>query len=82
MGYYNTFVVRIWSDEQGLSRGHIEHVLTHDNLVFGDPLAVVEFIRIHLGPPPSFIPPSDEEGKEEELPELGLDAGMGEPPDV
>ena len=79
MGYYNTFVVRIWSDEQGLSRGNIEHVLSHDNLVFGDPMAVVEFIRIHLGPPPSFIPSSDEEGKEEEMPDVGLDTGAGVP---
>jgi hypothetical protein len=66
VGYYNSFVVRIWSDEQGLSRGSIEHVRTHDSLVFGDPAAVVEFIRVHMAAPPSYIPHSEEMGKEED----------------
>jgi hypothetical protein len=63
VGYYNSFVVRIWSDEQGVSRGNIEHVLTHDNLVFLDPAAVVEFIRVHLEPPSSYDQLADEDGE-------------------
>jgi hypothetical protein len=55
-GYYNSFVVRVWSDGQGQFRGRIEHVLTHDSSTFGDPAAVVEFIRTHLAPPPSYFP--------------------------
>lgn len=68
MGYYNSFVVRIWSDEQGLSRGSIEHVSTRDNLVFSDPTAVVEFIRLHLSPPPFYFPDGDHDFRGEDTP--------------
>lgn len=52
VGYYNSFVVRVWSDEQGRLRGRIEHVLTREISSFTDPAAIVEFIRTHLTPPP------------------------------
>lgn len=72
MGYYNSFVVRVWSDEQGQLRGRIEHVLTHDTFGFSDPTAVVDFIRTHLGPPPFYIPdPVKERPEENETPEEG-----------
>jgi hypothetical protein len=72
VGYYNSFVVRIWSDEQGQLRGSIEHVLTHEGLVFGDPAAIVEFIRTHLAPPPFYIPdPVEERLDEKQAPEDG-----------
>jgi hypothetical protein len=71
-GYYNSFVVRVWSDGQGQLRGHIEHVLTQDSSTFSDPAAVVEFIRTHLAPPPSYIPdPAKERLDENETPEKG-----------
>ena len=79
VGYYNSFVVRIWSDEQGLSRGSIQHVRTHDSLVFGDVAAVVEFIRVHLAPPPSHITPPIQDGKAEATTSgLKLDLGLGD----
>lgn len=52
MGYYNSFVVRIWSDGQGRLRGKIEHVASHESLVFLEPERIVGFIRSHLNPPP------------------------------
>ncbi len=64
MGYYNSFVVRIWLDEQGLSRGRIEHVRTHDSLVFGDLSALLGFIQGHLQPPPSYVPPADGDSRD------------------
>ena len=51
MGYYNSFVVRIWTNEQGRSRGHIEHVGSRDSLVFLAPEAIIDFIYAHLAPP-------------------------------
>jgi hypothetical protein len=69
VGYYNSFVVRIWSDEQGPSRGTIEHVSTHDSLVFDDPSAVVSFIRLHLDPPSSFISDGDMELSGDDTPQ-------------
>ncbi len=65
VGYYNSFVVRIWSDEEGQLRGSIEHVLTHEGLVFNDPGAIVGFIHTHLAPPPFHIPDPVEERLDE-----------------
>ncbi len=67
MGYYNSFVVRIWLDEQGLSRGRIEHVRTHDSLVFADLAALVDFIQGHLMPPPSYVATSDGQKSEQDI---------------
>lgn len=67
MGYYNSFIVRIWLDEDGLSRGRIEHTRSHDDLVFTDLPAIVEFIRIHVALPPPGVPSSDGERDEETL---------------
>ncbi len=67
MGYYNSFVVRIWLDEQDLSRGRIEHVQTHDSLVFGDLTSVAEFIRAHLVPPPSYFPAPDTDNASQDV---------------
>lgn len=66
MGYYNSFIVRIWSDERGRLRGRIEHVASQQHLVFSDPEKVIEFIRSHLVAP---LTPSDAD--EEGLDELG-----------
>jgi hypothetical protein len=71
-GYYNSFVVRVWSDGHGQLRGRIEHVLTHDNSTFSDPAVVLEFIRTHLTPPPSYLPdPVEERSDENDSPDSG-----------
>lgn len=51
MGYYNSFVIRIWSDGRGRLRGKIEHVASHESLVFVEPERIVGFIHSHLSPP-------------------------------
>ncbi len=68
MGYYNSFVVRIWSDEQGPSRGNIEHVSSHESMVFDDPSAIVRFILLHLEPPSPFLSDGDTEVRGEGTP--------------
>ncbi|MDY6918287.1 MAG: hypothetical protein SVP26_10160 [Chloroflexota bacterium] len=52
MGYYNSFVVKIWSEEPGgRVRGHIQHVSSQESCNFLDLDKIVEFITAHLGPP-------------------------------
>ena len=53
MGYYNSFVIRVWTGGQGRLRGTIEHVSSRASQVFVDPAVVLEFICTYLGPPPS-----------------------------
>lgn len=65
MGYYNSFIIRIWSDEQGRLRGRIEHVASQDYLIFSDPRKIVKFIRSHLGVPPYYLPDTSEETPDE-----------------
>jgi hypothetical protein len=49
MGFYNSFVVRIWSSTNGKpDRGYIQHVGTQDKKNFLDIYDVVEFIQNHL----------------------------------
>lgn len=72
MGYYNSFVVRIWSDDRGRLRGKIEHVTSRATMVFVVPEAVVGFIRGHLDPPhdaEAFLPEigmSDQERRDDD----------------
>ncbi|MER3459203.1 MAG: hypothetical protein C4309_11780 [Chloroflexota bacterium] len=65
MGYYNSFIIRIWSDEQGRLRGRIEHVASQDYLIFSDLRKVVKFIRSHLGVPSYYLPDTPEEAPDE-----------------
>ena len=51
MGYYTSFVIRIWSRADGRLHSSIEHVASRERLAFLDPAAVVDFIRSHLQPP-------------------------------
>ncbi len=52
MGYYNTFVVKIWCDEaEGIMRGHIQHVSTQEYEYFLSLENMTSFIVRHLGPP-------------------------------
>jgi hypothetical protein len=51
VGYYNTFVVRIWcNDEQELMRGYIQHVSTESHAYFLNLENMTDFITGHLGP--------------------------------
>ena len=76
MGYYNTFVVKIWRDEaEGTMRGHIQHVSTQEHTYFLSLEDMTGFIRNHLDPPPnSFLTQSKTLG---ELAFLGEDFGDG-----
>ena len=51
-GYYNTFVVKIWSDEDAKTiRGYIQHVSTREHAYFLSLENMTEFIANHLSPP-------------------------------
>ena len=53
-GYYNTFVVKIWCDEdEGIMRGHIQHVSTQEQTYFLNLESVIDFIAGHLSSPPN-----------------------------
>ncbi len=65
MGYYNSFIIRIWSDEQGRLRGRIEHVASQDYLIFSDLQKIVKFVRNHLSVPPYYLPDAPEETPDE-----------------
>lgn len=52
MGYYNTFVVKIWCQDTGeLNKGHVQHVSTQEERYFLDMDDLTAFIRGHLSPP-------------------------------
>ncbi|MFC1893858.1 hypothetical protein ACFLYR_07550 [Chloroflexota bacterium] len=53
-GYYNTFVVKIWRDE-GILRGHIQHVGTQEHSYFLSLENLRDFIVNRLGPPASGV---------------------------
>ena len=49
MGYYNSFVVKIWTEDgQNLTRGSIQHVGTQESIYFADWEKVLDFISKHL----------------------------------
>ena len=52
MGYYTTFVVRIWCKDTGeLNKGYVQHVSTQEQRYFLDIDDLMGFIRSHLSPP-------------------------------
>lgn len=52
MGYYNSFVLKIWTDEQERKvRGHILHVSSQEGVYFLNVDKMVDFIMAHLQPP-------------------------------
>ncbi len=80
VGHYNSFIVRLWSDDHGRLHGTIEHVATRQSLVFLDLDAIPGFIRARLSAPmtemilPAQVMP---------LPaDPDLDSGDGESPDA
>ena len=57
MGFYNSFVVRIWSSEVGKpDRGYIQHVGTQHQRHFLEIHDVLDFILSHLTPPTEYSP--------------------------
>jgi hypothetical protein len=54
MGYYSSFVVKVWVDnDQNMSRGYIQHVGTQETMHFLGFDKMLEFIDGHLNPPPN-----------------------------
>ncbi len=47
MGRYNTFVVRIWSND-GRMHGTIQHTRSRERLAFVEMEEILAFIRSHL----------------------------------
>ena len=50
MAHYNSFVVRIWSDDDGNFHGEVVHVATQEKRRFLNLDRMDEFIMEHLGP--------------------------------
>jgi len=49
MGYYGSFVVRVWVDEtENITRGYIQHVGTQEIMHFRDLDKIKEFITSHV----------------------------------
>lgn len=72
MGYYNSFVVKIWSDEPGGKvRGHIQHVSSQESSHFLNLDKMLDFIIAHLSPPTAY--PSEGADKE-----MGIDDAIHE----
>lgn len=56
MGYYSTFVVKVWCDDHGeMVRGHIQHVNTQEATHVLSLRRVADFILDHLSPPPNGV---------------------------
>ncbi len=56
MGYYSSFVVKIWVAEDGrMSRGHIQHVGTRETVHFVTVDKMVEFVMGHLSPSQNYL---------------------------
>ena len=54
MGYYNSFVIRVWcNDDRELMRGYIQHVSTEEHTYFLHLGKITDFITGHLEPPAS-----------------------------
>jgi hypothetical protein len=52
MGYYATFVVRIWCEDTGeLNKGYVQHAGTQEQRYFVNMDDLIGFIRSHLIPP-------------------------------
>jgi hypothetical protein len=52
VGYYNTFVVKIWCDDsRKMARGYIQHVSTQELSYFLDFESMNDFMVNHLGSP-------------------------------
>lgn len=60
MGHYNSFIVRVWTDEaDGTVRGHIQHVGTQEETYFANLDKMVVFIEGHLSLSPASLSETD-----------------------
>lgn len=49
MGYYNSFVVKIWTEDgRNLTRGYVQHVGTQESIHFADLKKMTDFMLSHL----------------------------------
>ena len=63
MGYYSSFVVKIWvGDDQRMIRGHVQHVSTQESIYFLTLDKMVEFMMNHLNRPPNHWAQQEETG--------------------
>jgi len=53
VGYYNTFVVKIWCNDHGqMVRGHVQHVSSKDYIYFLGLNDMNDFVISHVNLPP------------------------------
>lgn len=85
MGQYQTFIVRIWTDDTASStRGHIQHIASRRGRYFRDEEKMVRFIRDCLGTAvlpivePDRGPTSDESPLVPEVSTLAEEGEVGE----
>ena len=51
MGQYQTFIVRLWTEEtERAVRGHIQHIASRRGAYFRDVERMIEFMRDYLEP--------------------------------
>lgn len=55
MGYYNSFIIRIWSEDSGKLHGTIVHVSSRESLASSDLGEMWQFLLEHLNPSPFYI---------------------------
>lgn len=72
MGHYNSFLVKIWTDDvHRLVRGYIQHVGTEEVVHFLDLEKMVDFIINHLDWHVSRAPDCEERGQIKAEPQSG-----------
>ena len=60
MGYYNTFVVKVWCDDhEEMVRGHVQHVSSQEHAYFSNLENMTDFVVNHLGFAPSNLTVQD-----------------------
>ena len=56
MGYYKTFVVKIWCDDHGeMVRGHVQQVNSQEHTYFSSLEDMTDFVVSHLDFAPSSV---------------------------
>ncbi len=48
MGHYNSFIIRLWTDDNGRLHGTVQHVATGTSQAFLDLAAITPFIQARL----------------------------------
>ena len=63
MPQYNSFVVRVWSENSRILHGEIVHVATQEKMRFSSLNDMQDFILHHLGPTGA-LPDTEDRGEE------------------